>query len=221
MELLVIPAVALNGWLFARYVLGHLGPHVIEPWRVRRRHDRVTIRSIGELRENEIGRMIGRVAALEGSLTAPLSGRRCVYYAVVVEQHLRNGSWRECFTAREGVAFALADRTGRAIIHPGNARTALAFDHAARVRWRDDLTLEQSTLLARHSFQREGWGFNKTLRFHESVIQVDAAISVVGAGIREPAPSPPGMSGYRDPLPTQLHVSNSAAAPLSICSVPG
>jgi hypothetical protein len=187
-----------------------------EARRVERRQRRIRTREIAELPENELGRIVGRVAALERSLIAPLSGRPCVYYAVIVEE-VRPRGWQELVAERRGVAFAIKDYSGKAIIDPANASVALRFDCIKYVDGGGALTQEQASLLAHHGVHREGFFAPSALRFQEAVIPIGHHVEVTGAGVREPDPEAHAELGYRD-APTQICISNSAAAPLSIDS---
>jgi E3 ubiquitin ligase len=148
-------------------------------------------------------------------LTAPLSGRRCVYYAVVVSHH-QGRQWNTVVNERRGTSFAVADGTGRAIIDPANAELALCFDESERTDWLDRPTPAQEKILARHGITSTGWLFPKTLRFEEAVVEVGDVVSVIGAGIREPDLASQRETDYRSNAAMQLRMTSSAAAPLSL-----
>lgn len=192
-------------------------PGGLEAWQVKRRHRRTLPRPIGALPENELGQITGRVAAFERTLTAPLSGRPCVYYALVVlEYRATTKRWRACVNERRGASFVLEDLTGKAIIDPSNAQLALDFDHAERLGYFDSPTDVQQAILDRHGVRAEGILFTKRLRFHEALVEVGDEVAAIGAGIREPDLASPRESDYRAACPTRLHVTNSASAPLSL-----
>jgi E3 Ubiquitin ligase len=192
-------------------------PGGLEAWQVKRRHRRTASSPIGELPENELGQITGRAAAFERTLTSPLTGRPCLYYALVVmEYRATTKRWRACVNERRGVSFALEDRTGRAIIDPSNAQLALHFDHIERLGYFDAPTDVQRAILDRHGIRAEGMLFTKRLRFHEALVEVGDDLAAIGAGIREPDLASPRESDYRAAFPTRLHVTNSASAPLSL-----
>jgi hypothetical protein len=187
-----------------------------EARRVKQRHRGMATSKIAELPESESGRIVGRVAVLERSLIAPLSGRPCVYYAVIVNE-LERWGWRDLISERREVTFAIEDRSGRAVINPVGASVALSFDWAKHVDGWDALTQEQESLLTRHGFLREGFLRPRTLRFYVGVIPIGHHVEVVGAGVREPDPTAHAASSYRE-APTQLSIRHVPAAPLSIDS---
>lgn len=195
------------------------GPGGIEAWRVRRRHRRMAPTPIAELPENALGRMVGRVAASEQALRAPLTDRPCVYYMVVVSE--RRGKRRVTrATERRGVSFVIADRSGRAIVDSTNAQLASTFDYTERIGWFSCATPEQEALLTRHGLRSKGLIWTRSFRFYEAVIAIGDQVGVIGAGVHEADVAAPVELGYRTAPPTRLRITNSAAAPLSILCGP-
>jgi hypothetical protein len=190
-------------------------PGGFEAWRVRRRHRRAKPIAIGDLPENQLGLITGEVTATDALVVAPLTGRACVYYAVIVQHH-HDRRWEVIVDERRGTGFALTDRTGRAVIEPSNAQLALCFDRSESAGWLDRTTREQEAILARHGVTRGGGLLDKKLRFREAVIEVGDRISVIGAGIREISGIAGGETDYRSNTPTQIRITNSAEAPLSL-----
>src|SRR5262245_21737840 len=171
-------------------------PGGFEAWRVRRRHRRTVSIAITDLQDNQLGHITGRVSATAPLVTAPLTSRPCVYYALVVSlSHDRK--WHLLIDERCGAGFAITDRPGRAIIDPSNAQLALCFDRIERTGWLDHTSLEQDAILARHGITSRGRLVTKSLRFREAIIEVGDLISVVGAGIREPRGDDAGETDYR------------------------
>jgi hypothetical protein len=213
---LVMAAVVVVIKTIIRHQLRNRPPRRAEAERVQHRHYHMRSWPIGELPDNEIGRMVGNVRVLERSLTAPLTGRACVYYLIIVEEEDGRRGWRESFTEHNGVAFAIEDLSGRAIIEPANASVALPFDHQEEIRAPDRATPEQVALLARRPYSiSDRFG---RLRVWEAVIAIDDRVTVVGAGTREPDQASPEETGYRSPPAMWLHVAGSMSAPLSISS---
>jgi hypothetical protein len=167
----------------------------------------VTRYRVGELPDGEIGRVEGTVGEQARTLRGPLSGRACVYYMVLVEA---GGAIQ--WTEGDGVAFALEDASGRAIIDPALARIALSLDHREPLRALREATPQQDAVLARHGYNVTGAG---QLVFYEAVLLVGERVTVVGAGRREPAASQ--ERDFRTPPPMQLRMAGGNAQ-LSIAS---
>ncbi len=181
---------------------------------VRHRHRAVKRWPIGEAPENELARLRGHARVHERSLIAPLSGRRCVYYAVAIEGR------RKFITECDSVPFVLEDASGRAIIEPGaNGAVALTFDHREKSPVFSRPRREMELLLGRHGIASRGLFGTEPLKFFEGVVEVGQEVELVGTGIRQPERELRTEAGYRTPLPTSLHVTDSVQAPLSISTV--
>jgi hypothetical protein len=185
----------------------------LEPWRIRRQHRRMPSTPIAALRDHQLGRIVGSITASEQTLTAPLSGRPCVYYRVVISVY--NRGWQARATDRCGTRFAMSDRSATAIIEPFYSRLALRSDHREELGWFTEATPEQQAVLARHGFRRSGVFARRWFRFDEAVIATGDPIGVIGAGVREPElPGP--ASEDRTAAPVRLRITGSVKAPLSI-----
>jgi hypothetical protein len=210
----VVIVVAVAG-LAIRLALSAKPPSrgMTESDRVLRQQYRVPLWPIAELPDGEQGRLVGTTGMLHRTLTAPLSGRACLYYVVLVKPAKPSGA-RELFTERNGVTFKLEDTSGSAIIDPARASVALAFDHCEEVRPSGQPSPAQRALLLRHGHTSSG----SPLRFVEAVLSVGERITVAGSGVRRPDLASLVASDYRSPPPPQLQLAASDASPLSICS---
>jgi len=153
-------------------------------------------------------------------LEAPLSGRLCAYYSLVIRvvpyPRLRAGmsSWQTLRDEQEGVPFELVDAAGdRAVIDPTDAWISSSFDHKAKL----------DTPRAAQIWERLARSFvpPRDARIEEATIAIGEKICVFGAAVREPYRSPmeapsPGELGYRDDLPMRLRFSGTAKFPLVI-----
>lgn len=211
----IVAVLAVGAIRLARALAGSPPPQqTTEADRVLREQHGVPPWPVAELPEYQQGRLVGNVRALDRTLTAPLTGRACVYYVVLVVQPAASG-WQERITDRRGVAFALADASGSAVIDPAHASVALAFDHREQLRALDPATAAQQAVLARHADHRRG---RSRLRFLEAVLSVGERVTVVGTGTRRPYVEWSAESDYRSAAPTRLQLEGSDAAPLSISS---
>jgi hypothetical protein len=181
------------------------------PRRIRRHLGAAKRYRIGELPEDTVGRIVGRVEPTGPMLRAPLTGRACVFYQVKV-----SGDTGTIITEREGVAFRIVDETGAAIVDPRAAEVAVVFDHEARTDIFTAPTAEQSALLARHGERSERWSGIRSLAFSEGVLEPGEDVAILGAGVREPDLHARPESGYREELPTRLRLTSSPRYPLRI-----
>ncbi|HEY5922885.1 MAG TPA: GIDE domain-containing protein [Kofleriaceae bacterium] len=190
---------------------------------IRRRLRKTPTRSIQELRDDELGKVVGRARGLDEMLEAPLSGRRCVYFVAIVEEQRSTGKssyWKTIIKETRGVLFMLEDDSGRALVDATAARIAIDFDGKSKSGTFDDPTPVERAFLDRHGQKGEGWIFNRTLRYREAVIADGETIAVLGAGTREPDPDAPPAEAYRGEPPTRLRLTSSPKYPLVISDDP-
>jgi hypothetical protein len=175
--------------------------------------------TIAEFPEGTPARIVGRVEEGE-QLTAPLSGRPCVFYDAIVQQYRssgRSGSWHTVIRESRGIPFALDDGTGRALVDPTAARLAVEKDSTTRSGTFDDATPTEEAFLARHGLRSQGMIFNKRLRYREGALEIGETIAVCGIAVREPDPDAASRAtGYRDALPTRLRLTSSPKLALLI-----
>jgi hypothetical protein len=211
----IVAVLAVGAIRLARALAGSpLPQQTTEADRVLRDQHGVPPWPVGELPECQQGRLVGNARALDRTLTAPLTGRACLYYVVLVVQPVASG-WQERITDRRGVAFELADASGSAVIDPAQASVALAFDHREELRALDQATAAQQEVLARHGDRGRG---SSRLRFLEAVLSVGERVTVVGSGTRRPYVGRSAESDYRSAMPTRMHLEGADAAPLSVSS---
>ena len=185
--------------------------------RIKRRHSEYGSTPIAAMPEHHLCGILGRVAPVGELLTAPFTGRPCVYYSIEVlkESNLPTRVVEE----QRGVPFTLSDLTGDATIDPSNAEVAPEFDYCHRSGWHDRPTDRIEAVLARHRTSILGVGGTRRLLFRESVIAPGDMLSVVGAAVRELDNSPRHETTYRS-SPTRLRIAGSLEAPLSILQKP-
>jgi hypothetical protein len=171
--------------------------------------------ALAELPENTPGRVVGVAQALHKTLTAPLTGRPCVYYEVKVVDRNK----RRVLHERGAAPFLLLDGEVRAIIDPQYAELAVDFDVHTTSGTFDDPTSAEAALLARHGQRDRGWIFNRALRYEEAVIAIGETTAVFGTSVREPDPEA-SPTGYREELPTRVRLSGSRRFPLLISDKP-
>jgi len=186
-----------------------------EWWRVTRRLRTTPRRPIAGLGEGERARIVGTVRALD-TCAAPITGRACVYWQVIVSAYQPSkdsdgndtSGYQSVLSRGEGSPFLVEDASGRALVDPQDATVSLVHDV------RDTGDERTSMFLARHGVSAAG----QNLRYSEAVIAPGEVIAVAGAGVREPDPEAAG-GGYRD-APTRLRIAASPRVPLLISDRP-
>ena len=174
---------------------------------------------IGQLPENTLGKVVGQAQSVGQQLVGPLTGRPCLYYIAIVEQHVSTGRssyWKQIIKEEMGVPFQIVDISGRAIVDPRGADVALTFDGASKSGTFNDADPVQEAFLQRHGKTSKGWVFNKGLRYKEAMIEINETVAIMGSGIREPDPMMAPAQDYRSGPPTLLRLTSSPKFPLVI-----
>lgn len=177
--------------------------------------------TLGHVPDDAFVRVIGKVEPHAARvLEAPLSGRLCAYYSLVVRvlpyQRYRRGgatAWQTLREEQEGVPFELVGEGGRAVIDPTDAWISASFDHKAKL---DDPRAAQIWERLARSFESP-----RDARIEEATLAIGENVCVFGAAVREPdrsavhAPTTAEM-GYRDAMPMRLRFSGTPKFPLVI-----
>lgn len=204
---IVVIVIAVVSWYFSKAN------------RIKRQLRNLKAQPIAQLPENTVGKVAGAAQPLGQTLVGPLTGRPCLYYVAIVEQHVstgRSSHWKQIIKEEMGVPFQLVDRTGRALVDPRGAEVALTFDGTSRSGTFRDADPAQEAFLQRHGKTSKGWVFNKGLRYKEAMIEVNEIVAVLGQGIREPDPEMAPVLDYRSGPPTRLRLTSSPRFPLVI-----
>ncbi|MBL0217620.1 MAG: hypothetical protein IPQ07_27565 [Myxococcales bacterium] len=195
---------------------------------VARQLARVQPRPFAEFGEGGVVCIAGTVDPLEALLEAPLTGRRCVYWAVTATELRWNLSSYERGSRDQGVPFLLVDGGSRARVIPEGARVAVPFDTRIRALMPVVVPLKLSA---------GGWGVaeppvmstgeralydslqirimsTSRVRLTEYVIEPEMSIVVQGHAEQEPDDQAAEV-GYRE-APTRLVVSSARRAPLLV-----
>lgn len=176
-------------------------------------------RSLAELPEGTAARIVGRAEALDDTLEAPLTGRRCLYYTAIVEAC--NGKvWREIIHEDRAVMFILDDGSARAIVDPSASKVVLEFDGNSASGVLDNPNEREQAFLDAHGTAGKRLIFNRSLRYREAVIEVGETIAIFGAAVREPDPTGTPEAAYRGEAPTRLLMTSSRKQPMIISDNP-
>ena len=135
---------------------------------------------INRIQENEYAKIIGRAKHVNQPLEAPLSGRKCVYYQVIVEVKGYK-SWRRIINNEKHQDFFIESNSEMAIVkmsllQKSMKRFFLVKDYKEKSGFRNDATEK----LQHYSKSTAFLGINKTMRYSEGVIELNEPITVKG-----------------------------------------
>jgi hypothetical protein len=181
-----------------------------EAFRSRRRRRRVLATPSTPIAEARGGfvEVCGTVVPGEqGVVTAPFSGRSCVWLRVIVFEKRASGRstrWVEVADENESTDFLVDDGSGeRALVRPAGARFELDQQRVATSGTFNDPTPELEAFLQNRGIQSAYWlGINKAMRYEEQAICAGDPLYALGPSERVPLADPP--QGYRSGRPTQL-----------------
>ncbi|MHC4884223.1 MAG: GIDE domain-containing protein [Planctomycetota bacterium] len=180
-ELLIIGSVLL----VASGVLGYLGHG---RWKVLCLvRDTPTVK-VNQLPSRGIAEIKGRVSDAGNLLESPMRGTPCVYYHFEVEEkrtrHTGKSSstyWATVIEDEQYAPCAVEDETGEVMVSLREAELMLDADSHDRSGFLDDASPElEDTLQRRYGRSSQGWIFNKSMRYTETVLEAGDPVYVLG-----------------------------------------
>jgi len=153
---------------------------------IKRKLKKAVGQKISSFVSGDIAKVVGKVEYVGEPLIAPLSGRRCAYYYVLVEEQVSSGKsshWSKIIEEEVGGTFVIRDGRHCAYINSKNVKSVLVEDRQFSSGFRNDATPELEKYLNAHGQKSEGaFGWNKTIRYKEGVLEEGELIAVMGRG---------------------------------------
>lgn len=164
----------------------------------------------------------GKVLTSSDVLTAPLTGRKCVYYSFSVEEqrtrHTKNGTetyWVVIKSGSEFVPFFLKDDTGQVLVDLKGATVETKEKWVSGTMFGGKLPLSAVKFFEGSGINYKGLFGNKTLRLTEVVIQPNEDIFVLGEATDNPfinegstIPGRPDIMLAKGGMGSNFYVSN-------------
>jgi hypothetical protein len=164
---------------------------------------KIPLKPASSLKTNELSKVTGKALHVEEPLKAPYSGRKCVFYQMKIQKKVSNGNnshWKTIVSEEKFQDFFI-DTNGDFVIikpndHPRNYICHLVTDKNQSSGTFNDPTPRFLELLKRYNIEPETYfGFNKTLRYQEGIIEIGERITVAGIAkwksLSEPLPEYP------------------------------
>ncbi|MDO5979274.1 hypothetical protein [Flavivirga spongiicola] len=157
-------------------------------------------KAVASLKTNEFVKVHGKALHVVAPLVAPLSKRKCVFYTIKLEKKVSSGKssyWKTIVDEEKMQDFFLEQNGSYVIVRPvpspKNYKSYLVKDEKVSSGVFNDPTPEFKELLKTYNIDSEGFfGFNKTLRYEEGIIEVGEKITVAGIAkwktLNEPIP---------------------------------
>ncbi len=142
---------------------------------------------IRRIRGRRLAKISGQVRRHEKLLSAPLTGRTCVVYWVVVEEmKATKNSWTQVINEHHSVDFLVEDPSGIARVDVSDAQPLLVMDAHFRSGTLNDADRKLEAYLESFGTKSTGaLGFNRTLRYREGVLEPGERVVVLGSTTME------------------------------------
>lgn len=153
-----------------------------------RRLKKLRFSKIGSLQNHHYSKVEGNALNVNQPLIAPLSKRECVFYQILIEKKVgsgKNSRWKTVVD-EEKIQDFFVEQTGERLLifpkqNPENYYAYLVSDKKANSGTFNDPTPEFKSLLDNYGIESTGlFGFNKQLRYRESIIEIGERITVAG-----------------------------------------
>jgi len=182
-----------------------------------RRTDRTPI---ARLTENRHHKIVGRVRPFGTTLTAPLSGRACVLYEVVVESKTEARAFYQPTREKAAVPFWVEEDDVRVFIDPTFVGTWLVYALSGETGLlrRASKSLERFMRSHKRSLESE-WG-KRSFIYREGTIAEGDRVAIIGIPRHEADPDVGReLVGYRT-TPTRTRMLSTKSRPVLVSNAP-
>lgn len=155
---------------------------------------------IADVQDGEIAKICGILVYGSETLTAPITGRQCAAYSVVVRERDRDARNTATIDEADARSFRVEDESGVAWVQPTLVDLVVSMDRNLQTGFFEDPTPRMTAFLDAHGLEARGFLFNRVLEFSEGILEGGEAVAVLGVGAWEPDPDPTssGRGGYRE-----------------------
>ncbi len=143
---------------------------------------------ISQFRTNERTKVSGKVLQVEEPFVVPFSKRKCIAYIFEIEQKVgsgKNSRWKT-LVKKEDIQDFFIEKDGELVMVKPSQETSNYYSYMVEDKrvssgTFNDPTPEFQKVLASFGVESENWfGFNKTLRYSERIIEIGEIITVGG-----------------------------------------
>ncbi len=174
---------------------------------------------IREVLDGEVVKICGKLRYQGTPLEAPLTGRACAGWTVVVQEQGRQG--HTTIRDHSCVAFVVEDDSGRAVVDPVLVDLVLTVDRHLRSGLFELPSRRMAVFLRKHHERTHGWLLPRGLEYTEGALEEGEEVSVLGQGRWEPDPDPASATcaGYRGRA-TRLRIVDPPAGKMLVSDDP-
>lgn len=154
--------------------------------RIKRKLKKARIKRVSSFYTNDVAKVVGKVEFVDEPIRAPLSGRECSYYHIIVEQQKSSGKsshWHTIINETRQCKYLIRDGNSYAFVEDGNLKSYIVKDKKFRSGFLNDATPELERYLRQHGKTSENLlGMNKTIRYREGILENGEQVAVYGKG---------------------------------------
>lgn len=167
--------------------------YLAKPARIINKLHSIKAKKIADVKEGEIVQIKGKIKCMGKTLIAPLSGRKCVYYHILVEQQLKHNTgkgfvkietgsgWYGIVEEEIGGDVILFDGKSYAVIDTRLVDSYLVMDKKYSSGFLKDANDRMDKYLEKHGYNSvDFFGSNNSLRYKEGVLEEGELIAVAG-----------------------------------------
>lgn len=153
--------------------------------RIKRQLKQAPRKPIRLIKNGETVQLSGTIEIIGEPIEAPLSGRTCGYYHIIVEReipHARRSRYVETFIEEEGrCPYLIKDGNHFAFVEQSNLLTKVKKDRTFSTGYPDDWNERLQQFLLRHEDKTNDWhSFNCTLDYFEGILEQGEKVIVSG-----------------------------------------
>lgn len=149
---------------------------------VKRRLRRLNGKKINEFQNGDVAKTVGEVKYVGKTLVAPLSGRKCVYYHIIVEKSSGKSSHTLIEEERAGDV-VIKNGNDYALIDTSLVKSHLIADANYSSGLFKDATRKLENYLKMHGHESTNLlGFNHAMQYNEGVLEEGELLVVAGKG---------------------------------------
>ena len=152
----------------------------------KRKLKKASFKKISDFKMGEIGKVVGHVEFIDPPLSAPLTGRICAHYHILVEQETnsgKNSQWKTLVKEEVSSRYLIRGESGCAFVQDYNIKRYIVQDRSFSSGFMDDPHVRlKAYLKSKGQDSENSLGFNKTLRYKEGILEENEVIAVFGVG---------------------------------------
>jgi hypothetical protein len=154
---------------------------------IKRKLNETPEKKIIDFKDGDVARVKGSVKYYGKTITAPLSGRKCVYYHIIVEasrsQHSGIPSWTEIIEEENAGDVVINSGGNYALIQTESVKNYLIPDAKYSSGFFKNATETLEKFLNKHDKKSKAiFGINDTLRYKEGILEEGEIVTIVGKG---------------------------------------